>query len=47
MELLGYELSVRKIAKVPGCSSHNALNTSISKRDLHPKMEEPIAYRPS
>jgi len=28
-ELLGYGLSIRKIAKVLGCSSHIALNTSI------------------
>lgn len=35
-ELLGYGLSVRKIAKVPGCSSHLALNTYIDKRGLRP-----------
>lgn len=34
-ELLGYGLSVRKIAKVLGYSSHIALNTYINKRDLH------------
>lgn len=34
-ELLGYGLSVRKIAKVMGCSSHIALNTYINKRGLH------------
>jgi len=34
-ELLGYGLSVRKIAKVLGCSSHIALNTYINKRGLH------------
>jgi DNA invertase Pin-like site-specific DNA recombinase len=34
-ELLGYGLSVRKIAKVLGCSSHIALNTYINKRSLH------------
>ncbi len=33
-ELLGYGLSVRKIAKVLGCSSHIALNTYINKRGL-------------
>jgi DNA invertase Pin-like site-specific DNA recombinase len=34
-ELLGYGLSVRKIAKVLGYSSHIALNTYINKRGLH------------
>jgi DNA invertase Pin-like site-specific DNA recombinase len=34
-ELLGYGLSVRKIAKVLGCSSHVALNTYIKKRGLN------------
>ncbi|MFZ0256236.1 MAG: recombinase family protein [Gammaproteobacteria bacterium] len=34
-ELLGYGLSVRKIAKVLGYSSHIALNTYINKRRLH------------
>lgn len=34
-ELLGYGLSVRKIAKFLGYSSHIALNTYINKRDLH------------
>jgi DNA invertase Pin-like site-specific DNA recombinase len=34
-ELLGYGLSVRKIAKVLGCSSHGALNTYINKRGLN------------
>jgi len=33
-ELLGYGLSVRKIAKVLGYSSHIALNTYINKRGL-------------
>jgi len=33
-ELLGYGLSVRKIAKVLGYSSHIALNTNINKRGL-------------
>ncbi|MGZ8218939.1 recombinase family protein [Methylomagnum sp.] len=33
-ELLGYGPSVRKIAKVLGCSSHIALNTYINKRGL-------------
>jgi DNA invertase Pin-like site-specific DNA recombinase len=33
-ELLGYGLSVRRIAKVLGCSSHIALNTYINKRGL-------------
>ena len=33
-ELLGYGLSVRKIARVLGCSSHLALNTYIKKRGL-------------
>ncbi len=34
-ELLGYGLSVRKIAKMLGYSSHIALNTYINKRGLH------------
>jgi DNA invertase Pin-like site-specific DNA recombinase len=34
-ELLGYGLSVRKIANVLGYSSHIALNTYINKRGLH------------
>ena len=34
-ELLGYGLSVRKIAKVLGYSNHIALNTYINKRALH------------
>jgi hypothetical protein len=34
-ELMGYGLSVRKIAKVLGYSSHIALNTYINKRSLH------------
>jgi DNA invertase Pin-like site-specific DNA recombinase len=34
-ELLGYRLSVRKIARVLGYSSHIALNTYINKRGLH------------
>lgn len=34
-ELLGYGLSVRKIAKVLGYTSHIALNTYINKRGLH------------
>jgi DNA invertase Pin-like site-specific DNA recombinase len=33
-ELLGYGLSVRKISKVLGYSSHIALNTYINKRGL-------------
>lgn len=33
-ELLGYELSARKIAKVLGYTSHIALNTYINKRSL-------------
>jgi len=33
-ELLGYGLSVRKIAKVLGYSNHIALNTYINKRGL-------------
>ena len=33
-ELLGYGLSVRKIAKVLGYTSHIALNTYINKRGL-------------
>lgn len=36
-ELLGYGLSVRKIAKVLGYTSHIALNTYIKKRELYPK----------
>ncbi len=35
-ELLGYGLSVRKIANVLGYSSHIALNTYIKKRSLFP-----------
>lgn len=38
-ELLGYGLSVRKIAKVLGYSSHIALNTYINKRGLHPAVK--------
>ena len=38
-ELLGYGLSVRKIAKVLGYSSHIALNTYINKRGLHPQIK--------
>ena len=34
-ELLGYGLSVRKIARVLGYTSHIALNTYINKRGLH------------
>ena len=34
-ELLGYGLSVRKIAKVLGYTSHIALKTYINKRGLH------------
>jgi DNA invertase Pin-like site-specific DNA recombinase len=34
-ELPGYGLSVRKIAKALGCSSHIALNTYINKRGLN------------
>jgi DNA invertase Pin-like site-specific DNA recombinase len=33
-ELLGYELSARKIAKVLGYGSHIALNTYIKKSEL-------------
>jgi hypothetical protein len=33
-ELLGYGLSVRKIAKFLGYASHIALNTYINKRGL-------------
>ncbi|MGO9432094.1 recombinase family protein [Rhodoblastus sp.] len=33
-ELLDYGLSVRKIARILGCSSHFALNTYINKRGL-------------
>ena len=36
-ELLGYGLSVRKIAKVLGYPSHIALNTYINKRNLRPE----------
>jgi DNA invertase Pin-like site-specific DNA recombinase len=39
-ELLGYGLSVRKIAKVLGCSSHFALNTYINKRGLRSTSRE-------
>ena len=35
-ELLGYGLSVRKIAKILGQTSHIALNTYINKRRLQP-----------
>ena len=34
-ELLDYGLSVRKIARVLGYTSHIALNTYINKRGLH------------
>lgn len=40
-ELLAYELSVRKIAKVLGYKSHIALNTYIKKRKLGMKNDEP------
>lgn len=33
-ELLGYGLSVRKLAKVLGCNDHVALNTYIKKRGI-------------
>jgi DNA invertase Pin-like site-specific DNA recombinase len=36
-ELLGYELSMRKIAKVLGYTNHIALNTYINKRNLKVK----------
>ena len=36
-ELLGYGLSVRKIAKVLGYPSHIALNTYVNKRSLRPE----------
>ena len=39
-ELLAYELSVRKIAKVLGYSNHIALNTYIKKRKLRIKLDE-------
>ncbi len=35
-ELLGYGLSIGKIAKVLGYTSHIALNTYINKRSLRP-----------
>ena len=38
-ELLGYGLSVRKIARVLGYTSHIALNTYINKRGLHQTVE--------
>jgi DNA invertase Pin-like site-specific DNA recombinase len=38
-ELLGYGLSVRKIARVLGYSSHIALNTYINKRALRPSVQ--------
>ncbi len=41
-ELLGYELSARKIAKVLGYSSHIALNTHIIKRELRSKQEKTL-----
>ncbi len=41
-ELLAYGLSVRKIARVLGCSSHFALNTYINKRGLRPTSREQI-----
>lgn len=37
-ELLGYGLSVRKLAKLLGYSSHIGLNTYIKKRGLRPQM---------
>jgi DNA invertase Pin-like site-specific DNA recombinase len=33
-ELLGYGLSIRKLAKVLGCNGHVALNTYIKKRGI-------------
>jgi len=38
-ELLGYGLFSRRIAKVPGYSSHIALNTYINKRHLRPAVK--------
>ena len=43
-ELLGYELSVRKIAKVLGYTSHIALNTYIKKRRLCKNLESLKAH---
>lgn len=37
-ELLGYGLSLRKIAKVLGYQSHIALTTYVNKRQLRPKL---------
>ncbi|GAB1719089.1 MAG: hypothetical protein NTAFB09_08200 [Nitrosospira sp.] len=42
-ELLGYGLSVRKIAKVLGYASHIALNTYINKRGLQVANNKPKA----
>ena len=42
-ELLGYGLSVRKIAKVLGYASHIALNTYINKRELQMANNKPKA----
>lgn len=42
-ELLGYGLSVRKIAKVLGYASHIALNTYINKRGLQMANNKPKA----
>lgn len=39
-ELLGYGLSVRKIAKFLGYSSHIALNTYIKKRNLYQSLKQ-------
>jgi putative DNA-invertase from lambdoid prophage Rac len=41
-ELLAYELSVRKIAKVLGYKSHIALNTYIKKRKLYLKNDKTL-----
>lgn len=38
-ELLGYGLSIRKMAKVLGYTNHIALNTYIKKRGLYRNKE--------
>ena len=45
-ELLGYGLSIRKIAKVLGYTSHIALNTYVNKRGLNQKNDNnPVTAR--
>jgi DNA invertase Pin-like site-specific DNA recombinase len=46
-ELLGYGLSVRKIAKVLGYSNHIALNTYINKRNIRDLSLQPVKVKPT